>query len=493
MNNSQSIDILPFVAEAMSTNYKIYKSIDALYNTNPIVFHDIGKQHSFYNHHMATEGNLEQEYYFKKSLSILSSINSPEINNKEDLENKLIDILEKGWKYSTTYAKNHKKIVVTDFMQKYVRKYKGLDNISDNDLNSAILIMVVVANTYRVEIDSTDSFYNVFITHLTQRLNHCNGDNRISLDKESSSSKSNLRDLELKMLNRNKYLYLPLGKVITNSNLQEIPIGDKFLIAFDYVYDLEKLSLVGMVGDTFLTTEDVQEIILAYTCLFRENDTIDIDELEKFVYAASQIRYLCKEYKKAKEFFFKNHQERLYNDIAALTAEIETITTLNTKLINDNSILDGENKRLSIYNKRLVADLEKANIYNKELISLRDHIFTATNEDDYIIDETIDVSLINNVDGIIIGGSPSWQLKMKKELHKWIFISVDSLNFDKNLLNKDYVFVNTSYLSHAMYYKVIENLGPNTHLSYINKNNIDICLSNISHVVKMNIKEKGVK
>ncbi|HBF2503832.1 TPA: hypothetical protein KN168_004371, partial [Clostridioides difficile] len=66
------------------------------------------------------------------------------------------------------------------------------------------------------------------------------------------------------------------------------------------------------------------------------------------------------------------------------------------------------------------------------------------------------------------------------------FISADTINFNVNILDSyEYVFINTNYVGHAMYYKIIENLNENNKLRYINNINIDRAIRDIKDAIKI--------
>lgn len=75
---------------------------------------------------------------------------------------------------------------------------------------------------------------------------------------------------------------------------------------------------------------------------------------------------------------------------------------------------------------------------------------------------------------------------MKDKLINFEFISAETINFDVNILNSyEYVFINTNYVGHAMYYKIIENLNENNKLRYINNINIDRAIRDIKDAIKI--------
>jgi len=112
------------------------------------------------------------------------------------LKDKIAELFEYGWNYSTTYVKNHKSIELDDFIYKYIRKYRGLENVSDDELNSSILITIVTSSFYSSSIDKSNKMYLIFIQSLSDRLQHYESDNRISLNLENNTSKNTLKKLE---------------------------------------------------------------------------------------------------------------------------------------------------------------------------------------------------------------------------------------------------------------------------------------------------------
>lgn len=485
MSNNQSItiDIQPYLAEALSTNSKVYKSIDQLYNRKQDEFNLLAKQSEFYTHPIASEGNIEHEYYFKKALGIIAYTNE---NEDQDIIEDFIRIIKRGWPYSYSYVQNNSIIRISTFMEKFIKKNKGMRNIGDDLLNSSILTLICLTGTYKKPIDNNDEFYIHFLNGLHLRNQHYCSEWRINFNNEDKETKKWLRELELKLRSRNPDLAIPLGKhkdfKIDNKMIKK----DRFIFAFDFIYDIERISLVTLVADKYITSNEIQELILTYAHMYKNDRLgINLEELEKFIYSAVQIKYLCRELKKAKKFFFENFAENKDKEISTLTQTIGDLKTENSQLKQDLYLAEQEVKKYQKENTRLKLSNEEIPGLKKELIALREYFFNSENDCEVEHQSLCeDISNINSIEGVIIGGYPKWQMKMKEILPSWTFIDVDALNFDTNLLKKDYVFINTIKNSHGMYYKVIENIGVSTKLKYINNNNVDICLSNIAMELK---------
>ena len=472
------VSILPFLAETFSTNKKVYKNIDKIYNTNKIYFIQIAKKDIYYNHPIAQEGNIEQEYYFKKSLGILNVA-----KQDKNIAEQVINICKKGWKYVYTYIQQHNNIKPSIFLDRYIKKNKGLDNITDDELNSNIVILLFLAQQLEKSVDESDELYQEAIKGYILRIQNYEKENRISINYLSKEKLKELRRLELKIKNEDKIQIYPSSYRFSPNQYNGLQINvdtmsqkDKYFNAFDYIFDLENISLISIVGKNYLKSKDIQELIFCYTQFFRKdtkekiyNESIDYNELLKYIYPAIQIRYLCREYKKAKKYFFQNFDEQLYEEISK----------------TENEKLKLELEKLKCKNKRLTQKLDKSCHNRNELIALREFVFNLDIETP-IVEKSINYNDLNEYKGVVIGGHNSWQNKMKEVLTKWKFISVETINFDENILkNNDYIFINIGYMSHAMYYKVISILDKiDKKIFFINNQNIDLCLNEIWNKIK---------
>lgn len=129
-----------------------------------------------------------------------------------------------------------------------------------------------------------------------------------------------------------------------------------------------------------------------------------------------------------------------------------------------------------LYN--LSNEIDKFSSDKKELAELREHIFNLS-EDEEVLDDK-ELFKLKDLNAVCFGGQPKW-IARGKEIVNWRFISPDALNFDVDLIkNSDYVFINTSFINHAMYYKIMENLTENNKLKYINNTNAQRCLEELT-------------
>lgn len=479
-----NVDLTPFIAESLSTNKKIYKDIDKIYNTNKIMFINLAKENEFYNHLISQEGNVEQEYYFKKALGILLAT-----NNDASLSQALFTIIKKGWRYLYTYVENHKLLSVSDFLNDFIKKNKGINNVADDELNSNVVMLILLARSLSRDIDTDDEMYIQGLTSFVQRIEHYKENNRINILKLSRENQKRIKELERKIRKEGTVSFIPSGYRLPVEKYNGIRIDidkltkdDKFFSSFEYIFDLENISLISVVGENYLEFRDIQELIFCYVQFHKDGEIINIEELKMFLYPAIQIRYLCKEYKRSKRYFFDHFNESLYSEISEFEKENKELKKFNFLLQDEVKELKLQLEKNKIENKRLNQKLIEAESNKTELVALREFIFNLDKKQELEVSDKIDYDKINSIKGVIVGGHNSLHVKLKEVLTEWTFISLENIGFDeKLLLNADKIYIYTDYLNHGMYNKVMSSVNKNElKIQYIEGNtNVNLVLKQI--------------
>ncbi|HDX7085969.1 TPA: hypothetical protein RQA65_003479 [Clostridioides difficile] len=480
----EELNIIPFLAETLSTNKKCYKLIDKYYNENKLKYSNLAKENIFYDSRIASEGSIIQEYYFKKSLGILL----------EKDEKKITRIFKVGYTIAYNYIISVPIFKASTFLRKLMLKNK-MEKFSDDELNGNMLVAISLCGALEKEVDESDEIYVKVIRNLILRNERYKCEKIFSIDKLSKEEQSLISKIELKLKSIYLKEYTPSSYAIRVNNestgtfkIDDLSYLDRNLLCFDYIYDLEAISVISIVGKDIFKSKQIQELILCYCSLqnnIEDENSINYEDLLRFIIPAIDLRYLLVEYKKAKQFFFNNFDEELKESIEE--KDIELIT-----LKKENSLLREENKNLKLELELLQKDklrLEneiKAQITSKEeLVQLRNFMFSKQQEyiENIPTDESID---LKNIKAIIFGGHPNWILKMKDKLINFEFISAETINFDVNILNSyEYVFINTNFIGHAMYYKIIENLNEENKLRYINNINVDRVIEDIKRAISI--------
>lgn len=461
--------ILPFIVEAFGSNPKIYKDIDRLYQKRKYEYYKAAKEDELYNHQIITEGSLVQEEYCKKALGLIL------LSEKyADLKEGLSDVIRKGWTYAYLYVSNNPKIFGEKFLINVVKKSGGLDNVSDDYINGQILILYFLANGHEKEI-VYDDFYKRFMGNLSLRWNHYrdNDPSRLSIKNVDKETLNKVRNLKNQIFSENGS-FSNFHSMYTKMREQSETTA--------FLFDFDKLSCDSVFKDIKFSDRDITEILLVFLV---RNETYTLDKATDFLCSGVYIRYLIKAYKEVKKKYFENNRETMYVELEGLEKERDEYAKENKLLKKELAANVSKIEHLERENKKLREEVEREKRSRNELNSLREFLFNLDRQEDYI-EENVNLELLKDVKAVVIGGHDKWQARMKEYLPNYIFISPDQLNFDIKTLEKvEIVFIYTNYLSHALYYKVMQALeGSSIKISYVNNQNDQMVLKAMYHEIK---------
>lgn len=477
MNNKFYFDLMPFICEGFSVTPRSYEYIDRIYNKNRLLFKRTAENSKFYGHPISKHGTVKQTHYFNKILGILESKDD---SFAED-ENY---IFEKTFKYENTYVKSSNIINLSHYMERFVKKKRGIDNLSDDDVNTSCLMTFIIAKRLDKEVNTEDPIYNMMISELERRELSCH----LEQNQLRKEDRKLVNEFRLKLRHEAPYLFRPNGFVVPEDATEGIAyIIDKLSDTqriwqmIDSVLDEENLSLAQCVSYDFFRDKEVSNLIKLYL-LFNGVDNVNIENMIRDLYIVSQFKYLAREYNKAREYFFSNHNEEYQEEIEKLLIQKEE---LQKQVINQSSTIDLLNKENTSLNSK-VKDLEAIRFDDNsrmELNRLREYVYNMSSE---TYDEVESDNNIIDAAGLIIGGHINWQNKIAEKLPNFKFVSTDQLNVDTTIINNyEIVLFNTSYLNHSMYYKFINEIRKKgVPFGYIDSTNTNLAVSKIREILK---------
>ena len=118
-----------------------------------------------------------------------------------------------------------------------------------------------------------------------------------------------------------------------------------------------------------------------------------------------------------------------------------------------------------------------------DLAGLRKFAFSLRSDEIVEPNEPVRFDSLKGVKAVIVGGQDSWQAKLKEHLPDCVFIGIGAEKFDVRLLSgcRD-IFLNTRHMTHKLYYRVVENLDKGARVHYFSRDNIHMCLIDISNL-----------
>lgn len=256
---------------------------------------------------------------------------------------------------------------------------------------------------------------------------------------------------------------------------------------------LEGLSFSMLINNEKLTkTEQDRVFKLAARQLSHSRMSTDLPQISLADYILEMLLcLLVKKLKQSKDFYFENNSETQFNELQRVRNEMEGlreqlleketfladqskyVIVLKNQVDQLKSELSKETKdaakplmeeiillrsQVSDLQKKLDDESEKAH----ELKRLREFIFALQQEDEIITREVSLSALIEGKTIYIIGGHINWRTKLKHNYPTLRIVDGHSVSFDEqSLMNADMVLLNTTNMSHKLYYKVIDVLRKN--------------------------------
>ncbi|MCK2000501.1 DUF2325 domain-containing protein [[Brevibacterium] frigoritolerans] len=239
-----------------------------------------------------------------------------------------------------------------------------------------------------------------------------------------------------------------------------------------------------------------------------------LDESEKNVYLAYSLFILAmsEEYKQTREKYLEQMKDKFYYELNKIQNEINEqqafIIKQKEELKEKKAEMKKEKTALEYTQKQLLKELEeyklkvqhlenkqeKAEGNTKELFALREHLFSLQDKNlpdveinENRLKEMTDVIMETKI--VVVGGHPQWQNKVKETFKDISFISADERGRDFSFLDKaDVVIINTSYNSHSLYKRVMNQLNKNNvPIGYIHQStNIDLLIPDLFDTLKDN-------
>jgi gas vesicle protein len=472
------VELTPFLSEAFASNPKLYNTIDKIYLQNCLAYYRLAKESPWYNHSILTCQSIGKEIVMKKVLGILL----------EGDTDKILQITKKGWKFIYNQVKSQQVVKPSEILYQMVPKTKtGQDRITNDELNSYAMVIIMLAVLLEKDLDEEDNVYLLFIKSCYERIQWADeGEYRFSLKSLTKENKRKVRELKSEI-----YTDAAINRYwITHaeSNNEELK---RFSNGLAYLFDTEGLTS-SIIEDQVMSEKDIEEILAAYYV-----SSIDRSQTEgaKFLAAGHIIKALLRAYRQLKEQHFKTNNETLYLEIDTCQQEAKEARLEVKKqewvITQKSQEIANLQKQVKLEYYRAVSEMRK-DIKNKEIeISLlRRELAQGQSE----IDELKKIAfsrgepevIIKPVDlrefkGIIIGGHENWHNRMKQLLpDTWRFVHPDDNIDTQAIFWADIIFFYVNYLSHAVFTKIYpEAKKNNIPIGYLKRINYQDCLEDI--------------
>ncbi|NMA49247.1 MAG: hypothetical protein GX947_05680, partial [Tissierellia bacterium] len=428
-----TLDITPFLVEALVTKQRLHKDIEKIYRQNKYRYYSLAKKSPLYNHHIMTQGSIYTEEYSRKLLGIFLSA-----TEKEQDTDHILTLIEAAFPVVYNYVRK----VANEIDLNEIIKRVYYPEMSDDEFNGSLTIAYWLARFFDKKLVHNESLERLQeMWQLRIKSYDGTGFQLFSYDvlpkDDINKAKILLGRLEehLDASMSTPWFYLQMGNEEAKSYANQLSL----------IYDSECLSLATILEEVKFTKKDFIELGAIY---WSHNKNMNRTEGSKFIIAGSMIKGLLKAYKQAKDYYFKNNRESTFLEMEGMEREIKRLKDQERFRERQAEALMAENRRIrNEYKSTLEAKINeqekeiknlKIKLYheqekNKELFALRNLVFSLEYEEEIHEDEQL---TILEVKAIIIGGHERWQARLREELPKtFSFVGADQKNFDTNKLH----------------------------------------------------------
>ena len=454
MQQTTDINLMPYILEAFSTNPTVYNHIDKIYNTNPQLYNTIANKSPYSNHYLAHQGTAIEDEYFKKSVGIFDQLT----------DDTYMDLLKKGWPYVYRYCKGHQDLLLDDLLQNALCVLGK--NVKTDTILSYATIALQFSAILNIHFDQMHPKNYPYLERLQLR-SHLYSNPSLYIEQKKNTYKDMVE---------NFYSWLLKNNATTTLYRNSSPLAQ----SIDCLLTKNGLSILSLTENCPFSSTDYKNFLALFFTQHPELSNTDTAGLLDYIYIAQVITGLTYELKTTKLSLIEQKETLAEFNTLELNATIDTLRQTSTSLSEQNENLSAQLEASNREIASLRTQLEASTRDKKEIIALRNALYDTIQDEPIAVTSSISAPLADK--GVFIGGSPTLINKLKPWLPDFTFISVDSLNFDVNIIKEDTpVYFYAQYLSHPLYYKCIDRCKlVDATISYINNTNIQLILNQIA-------------
>lgn len=518
------------------------KHIDELYQSQRFRFYEKAKNNKYYDNMLMKDKPLELEVSMKRAYGILLCS-----QDDEQLQSDIIAEIYKVYPVIETICKHYDVDFAKKKQQDFWRSC-DTSNLGPDAKNGFIYFVAYVFSCkygFDSEESGVSAFYKNIAADIETRQEYFTSNLIADIDniraKELISISRNQRKLIETIQRGQDFIELVDAYDILNGenvqtylsstadyklsllkNIKQENEGDVSAIWF-YLnllgseFDMYGLSVVEFFSILNISKTERDRALKYHAYLFGARSGKEYQPLNLSYYFLSLLfGQLAKLLKYSRDFYFENNSETQYNELqkmsaanAALKEQVAELTDIRKQQQNHIEVLKSQIKSLSaelskdtkdamrpLYDEisllqsqiaALQNDLDAEREKTVELNRLREFVFSLESGQDIPDAKTPLGDLVAGKKIFIFGGHVNWRNKMKAVYPALNILDGHNESFDERLLlSADMVLLNTSNMSHALYYKVIDVLRKNEiPFDYIGRyNNIELMEQEIAAILQ---------
>lgn len=485
------IDLKVFMSIAFARNIKMMRIIDNLYFSDEKKYLEILKHSKYKNSRLITDIKYELKENALRALSVIE-IASTDDNVYIIMHNAVIKNFKKLYEKARNSESKREKFRVLMAHMKNDKDSSDIGMFSDMAIFTYFCLFL----------------YGGFKSTLDNDKDYVILDSLMSYHKDSFKSYSEVIREEIKLSISAQTI---VEKLLSNSIIQKILKHKSIssLLCFseelsqkldNYAQVMWRLTQFDNVPITIyeeetFTRNDLLDIINVIALSIRDKKTTE-DDAPLILTIGLIIRSFSRMHKKlvdklsnnttVSRLSYNENEKKLKLEINSIKDKYDEQIRINRKKQQELNAIqikyDKSQNTIDTLNSK-IEELEEKTRVLEALLERKDIAAAKENTEENKKDDNI--SILNSKNIVVFGGPPNWHTSVKKVLPNATCIPVSNKSFSTSIIdNSDIIVIKTDYLSHAQWYKIINQARSKNKKVLYCQNNIDMLLSDLVKNIK---------
>lgn len=486
------IDLKVFMSIAFARNIKMMRIIDNLYFSDEKKYLETLKHSKYKNSRLITDIKYELKENALRALSVIE-VASTDDNVYIIMHNAVIKNFKKLYEKARNSESKREKFRVLMAHMKNDKDFSDIGMFSDMAIFTYFCLFL----------------YGGFKSTLDNDKDYVILDSLMSYHKDSFKSYSEVIREEIKLSISAQTI---VEKLLSNSIIQKMLKHKSISSLLCFSEELsQKLDNYAQVMWR-LTQFDNVPITIYEEETFTRNDLLDIinvialsirdkkiteDDAPLILTIGLIIRSFSRMHKKlvdklsnnttVSRLSYNENEKKLKLEISSIKDKYDEQIRINRKKQQELNAIqikyDKSQNTIDTLNSK-IEELEEKTRVLEALLERKDIAAVKENTEENKKDDNI--SILNNKNIVVFGGPPNWHTSVKKVLPNATCIPVSNKSFNTSIIdNSDIIVIKTDYLSHAQWYKIINQARNKNKKVLYCQNNIDMLLSDLINTVSV--------
>lgn len=485
------IDLKVFMSIAFARNIKMMRIIDNLYFSDEKKYLEILKHSKYKNSRLITDIKYELKENALRALSVIE-IASTDDNVYIIMHNAVIKNFKKLYEKARNSESKREKFRVLMAHMKNDKDSSDIGMFSDMAIFTYFCLFL----------------YGGFKSTLDNDKDYVILDSLMSYHKDSFKSYSEVIREEIKLSISAQTI---VEKLLSNSIIQKI-LKHKSISSFlcfseelsqkldNYAQVMWRLTQFDNVPITIyeeetFTRNDLLDIINVIALSIRDKKTTE-DDAPLILTIGLIIRSFSRMHKKlvdklsnnttVSRLSYNENEKKLKLEINSIKDKYDEQIRINRKKQQELNAIqikyDKSQNTIDTLNSK-IEELEEKTRVLEALLERKDIAAAKENTEENKRDDNI--SILNSKNIVVFGGPPNWHTSVKKVLPNATCIPVSNKSFNTSIIdNSDIIVIKTDYLSHAQWYRIINQARNKNKKVLYCQNNIDMLLNDLAENIK---------